>query len=145
MLTCHRFYFPPTFDNKHNDQGEASKKAFWIKHYDYGGTLLFSIGFVIFLLGLSWGGSVYPWTSGKVIGFIIGGLAILVVFVLYEIYMPLKAPFIPMHLFRNRGWGHRFDLVRHWCRRVLCLCCHFTNASSCALRKRRLDLSWLAW
>lgn len=98
------WYFPPTFDLKHKDQGEASKKAFWIKHYDYVGTLLFSAGFVIFLIGLNWGGSVYPWKSGRVIGFIVGGFAILVVFVLYEIYMPLKAPFMPMHLFKNVGW-----------------------------------------
>jgi MFS family permease len=98
------FYFPPTFEYKHKDQGDASKKLFWIKHYDYVGTLLFAAGFVIFLLGLNWGGSVYPWTSGKVIGFIVGGFAILVVFVLYECYMPLKAPFVPMHLFKNQGW-----------------------------------------
>ena len=26
------------------------------------------------------------------------------IFVLYECYMPLKAAFVPMHLFRNRGW-----------------------------------------
>ena len=97
------FYFPPTFDVKHKDQGDASRKSFWIKHYDYVGTLLFSVGFVMFLLGLNWGGSVYPWTSGKVIGFIVGGFAILVVFVLYEIYMPLKAPFVPMYLFKNIG------------------------------------------
>lgn len=95
-LIVRRFYFPPTFENKHKDQGDASTKSFWIKHYDYVGTLLFSIGFVIFLLGLNWGGSVYPWESGKVIGFIVGGFAILVVFALYEIYMPLKAPFMPM-------------------------------------------------
>ncbi|KAK4565373.1 hypothetical protein LTR86_003990 [Recurvomyces mirabilis] len=98
------FYFPPTFDMKHKDQGTASKKAFWIKNYDYVGTILFTIGFVMFLIGLNWGGSVYPWTSGKVIGMIVGGFAVLVGFVLYEIYMPLKAPFMPMHLFRNVGW-----------------------------------------
>jgi hypothetical protein len=103
-LTYGRFYFPPTFENKHKDQGDASKKSFWVKHYDYVGTVLFSAGFVIFLIGLNWGGSVYPWQSGKVIGFIVGGFAILVIFVLYEIYMPLKAPFMPMHLFKNRGW-----------------------------------------
>lgn len=79
------FYYPPTFDIKHKDQGDASKKMFWIKNYDYGGTLLFTAGFVIFLLGLNWGGAVYPWTSGRVIGFIVGGFAILVVFVLYEV------------------------------------------------------------
>jgi hypothetical protein len=98
------FYFPPTFENKHKDLGDASKRAFWIKHYDYVGTLLFAAGFIIFLLGLSWGGGAYPWASGRVIGFLVGGFFILVIFVLYEIYMPLKAPFVPMHLFKNQGW-----------------------------------------
>ena len=50
------FYFPPTFDMKHKDQGNASKKAFWIRHYDYVGTLLFTVGFVAFLIGLNWVG-----------------------------------------------------------------------------------------
>lgn len=56
------------------------------------------------LLGLNWGGSVYPWKSGMVIGFIVGGFALLVVFGLYETYMPLRAPFMPVHLFKNQGW-----------------------------------------
>ncbi|KAK5709650.1 hypothetical protein LTR17_019586 [Elasticomyces elasticus] len=98
------FYYPPNFRNLHVDQGDKSKKAFWIRHYDYVGTVLFAAGFVMFTIGLNSGGSVYPWISGRVIGMIVGGFAVLVVFVLYEIYMPLKAPFMPMHLFKNVGW-----------------------------------------
>ena len=49
------FYPPPKFEEKHR----RGSKAYWVKHFDYVGTLLFSAGFVIFLFGISSGGSVY--------------------------------------------------------------------------------------
>jgi hypothetical protein len=77
---------------------------YWIKHFDYVGTLLFTAGFVVFLLGLSWGGSLYAWKSAPVLSAILGGFATLVVFVLWECYGPLKEPLIPMHLFKSFRW-----------------------------------------
>ena len=52
------FYFPPSFHKLHRD--DVDSKVYWIKHFDYVGTLLFAAGFVVFLLGLSWGGQLYP-------------------------------------------------------------------------------------
>lgn len=52
------FYFPPTFHQKHKRDNDSV--VHWIKNFDYVGTFLFASGFVVFLLGLSWGGSVYP-------------------------------------------------------------------------------------
>lgn len=44
------------------------------------------------------------WKSAHVIASIVVGLLALVAFVLYEVYMPLGEPYIPMHLFRNKDW-----------------------------------------
>ena len=71
---------------------------------DYIGTFLFSSGIVVFLLGLSWGGSVYPWKSAAVICAILLGALTLAVFVVYEIYVP-KQPLITMRLFMNGQWS----------------------------------------
>lgn len=51
------FYFPPTFDDKHKND-ENRSKMYWLKHFDWIGTFLFAAGFIVFLMGLSWGGSV---------------------------------------------------------------------------------------
>jgi len=94
------FYFPPSFREKHG----SDRIIKWIKRYDYIGTALFVAGIVLFLMGLTWGGSVYPWKSAHVIATIVVGAVTLVVFGLYESLMPLSEPFIPVKLFKNGGW-----------------------------------------
>ncbi|KAH7077475.1 fungal trichothecene efflux pump [Paraphoma chrysanthemicola] len=93
------FYHPPTFAMKN-----SRTKMQVVKDFDYVGFVLFSGGLTTFLLGLSWGGQVYPWKSPHVIASLVVGGVVLVAFVLYECYMPLKDPLVPMHLFRNLGW-----------------------------------------
>jgi MFS family permease len=97
------FYFPPTFEDKHKTD-ENRSKMYWLKNFDWFGTLLFAAGFIVFLMGLSWGGAVYPWKSAAVISAIVLGFATMVAFVLYECYAPIKEPLIPMHLFKNGPW-----------------------------------------
>ncbi|KAF2101751.1 MFS general substrate transporter [Rhizodiscina lignyota] len=94
------FYHPPTFVMKHGH----GRKLKYIKEFDYIGTALATLGLLLFLMGLSWGGSLYPWKSAHVIACIIIGFLLLVAFFLYEAYMPLKEPLLPMHLMKNRGW-----------------------------------------
>lgn len=74
-----------------------------IKSFDWVGLVLFVGGLLIFLIGLSWGGSVHPWRSAQVIALIVCGGCVLIVFVIYECFAPLKEPLIPMHLFRITG------------------------------------------
>lgn len=50
---------------------------------DFGGIVLFSGGLILFLLGLSWGGGLYPWNSAHVIATIVVGIVTLIAFVLY--------------------------------------------------------------
>jgi MFS family permease len=96
------FYFPPSFKKKHGS--DINSKMYWIKNFDYVGTLLFAAGSVIFLLGISWGGSVYPWKSAAVITSITGGALTLLIFGLWEAYAPLKEPLMPAHLFKSVPW-----------------------------------------
>jgi len=77
----------------------------YIKDFDYLGAFLLILGMLLFLMGISWGGALHPWKSAHVISTIVIGFLLLVAFVLYEIYMPLKEPLVPMELFKNRTWN----------------------------------------
>jgi hypothetical protein len=55
-------------------------------------------------MGLSWGGSYYPWHSAHVIATIVVGFSALIAFVLYECFAPLKEPLVPMKLFLSVPW-----------------------------------------
>jgi Fungal trichothecene efflux pump (TRI12) len=75
-----------------------------IQNFDFIGLILLVGGLLIFLMGISWGGSYYPWKSVHVITTIVVGFVTLIVFVLYEALVPLKEPLVPMHLFTNIPW-----------------------------------------
>jgi MFS family permease len=92
-------YFPPTFNMKH--PGERLKD--YVTTFDYVGLFLFVGGLLIFLLGLSWGGSLHPWNSASVIATIVIGGVALIVFVAWEAKFA-KEPLMPIKLFRNLRW-----------------------------------------
>jgi MFS family permease len=94
-------YFPPTFS-------QLTSNASWrseLKKFDYGGFVLYSGGLVLVLLGLSWGGSAYPWHSGHVISSLVVGFIALIAFVIYEMYMPLEQALVPMSLFKITNYS----------------------------------------
>ena len=95
------FYFPPSFKMKH---GENASLIRYIKDFDYVGTVLYTGSLLVLMMGLNWGGGVYPWKSANVIGSIVAGFVGLVVFVLWETFAKLKEPLVPMHLFKNGSW-----------------------------------------
>lgn len=82
----------------------SGRKLEFLKHFDYIGTLMITLGLLLFLMGISWGGVLYPWKSGHVIGSIVAGALLIIGFCFYEAYMPLKEPLLPMYLFKNTGW-----------------------------------------
>jgi hypothetical protein len=94
------FYHPPTFNMKYKNRSKMQV----FKDFDFIGCLLFTAGLLLFVMGLSWGGALYAWKSGHVVGTILVGGLCLVAFFLWEIYMPLKEPLVPMHLFKNGAW-----------------------------------------
>lgn len=70
------FYHPPIFEQLHT---RASKRKV-LKDLDYVGILLFVAGLVLFLIGLSWGGQLYPWKSAHTLSTLLVGLALIVGF-----------------------------------------------------------------
>lgn len=90
------FYFPPSFTQLH-----GKKVNTWdeVKKIDFIGVFLLVAGLTLFLLGVSFGGQAFPWTSPTTLGLLISGGITLVVFVLYEIYGGTERPIIPMHFF----------------------------------------------
>lgn len=53
----HFSYYPPSFAEKY---AHRKTKMQVLKDFDYVGVVLFTGGLLIFLMGLSWGGSLYP-------------------------------------------------------------------------------------
>jgi hypothetical protein len=70
------FYHPPVFEQLHT---RTSKRKV-LKELDYLGMLLFVAGLVLFLIGLSWGGQLYPWKSARSLSTLLVGLALIVGF-----------------------------------------------------------------
>lgn len=70
---------------------------------DIGGAVLIVLAIVPALLGLSWGGNQYEWSSPQVTGALVMGGVMAIVFVLYE--TRVTDPILPLAVFRNRIVG----------------------------------------
>jgi len=92
-LVC---YFPPNF---HMINSELTK---WqeVKRVDYGGLFLYFSGLILVLLGFTWAQGIYGWNSAHVIASLVVGSLVLVAFGIYETYVPLKQPLLPVKLFK---------------------------------------------
>jgi len=66
---------------------------------DYLGIVFVSLGAAGLTLGLSWGGSQYPWGSATIIGLFVGSVISLVIFVVVE--SRAVDPILPLRLFRS--------------------------------------------
>lgn len=105
LLCWAAFYHPPSWGElAAKEFGESRDKKSTLRNIDYGGLFLLSSGLLLFLLGISWGGSLYPWRSAAVLCTMILGGVILVGFVFYEWHCPTPQPLVPLGMFRNTGW-----------------------------------------
>jgi MFS family permease len=93
------FYHPPTFKTKHASDGKT--KAQLLKEFDWIGLFLFISGCALFIVGVNWGGTVYPWKSAGTLAPIIVGFFTLVALGVYETHGNLKNPILAPHLFRQ--------------------------------------------
>ena len=75
-----------------------------IKKFDYIGLFLFTGGLLLFLIGLNWEGSLYPWTSVHVVSTITIGAPTIVAFLCWETFAKVEEPLIPIRLFANLPW-----------------------------------------
>lgn len=92
------FYHPPSFAERQAEHGKSRRQL--LQEFDWGGLFLFLSGCTLFIVGVSWGGTLYPWTSATTLCPIIIGFMTLVGLGFYEAYAPLKEPLFPPRLFR---------------------------------------------
>ncbi|KAM0327090.1 hypothetical protein ACHAQA_006217 [Verticillium albo-atrum] len=104
IVLLYLFYHPPTFDLLH----ERKTKRQLMKELDYLGIFLWTAGLTLLLMGVSWGGNMYPWKSAPTISSLLLGVGLLTALFFWEGYADLKYPAIPVKFFLNRGW---FSLV----------------------------------
>jgi MFS family permease len=90
------YYFPP----KH-PRGLPFDQA--LKQLDYGGAILFIVATTLTLTGIVYT-TTLPSSDPKVIGTLVAGLGLMVVFALYESFAKLKQPLTPTRVF-TRGHG----------------------------------------
>ncbi|KAH7115271.1 fungal trichothecene efflux pump [Dendryphion nanum] len=92
------FYHPPSFAEKQAEHGKSKRQL--MREFDWLGLFLFIAGCTLFIVGVNWGGSMYPWTSAATLAPLIIGFLMLIVLGFYEAYGNLKEPLFPPRLFR---------------------------------------------
>jgi len=86
------FYHPPP---RVNSLGMSRKQI--LAEIDYIGGFLSVAGFLLFMMGMQWGGYQYPWSSAHVLAPLILGAVMIVAFVFWEAY-GAKHPMFPKRL-----------------------------------------------
>lgn len=66
---------------------------------DYLGSLFLTATITLILLGFSWAGTKYNWSSNEIIGLFTGSIISLIIFILVE--RKTKSPILPLFLFKN--------------------------------------------
>ncbi|KAI1654007.1 MFS general substrate transporter [Daldinia decipiens] len=72
-----------------------------LKAVDFLGIILTLAGVTVLMLGLTWGGSEYPWGSAAVITTLILGFVLCVAFILWQWRGP-RYPLVPLHIFKSK-------------------------------------------
>jgi MFS family permease len=93
------FYHPPAFKTKHSDDGKSV--GILLKEFDWIGLFMFVVGCTLFILGVSWGGSLHPWKSAATLAPIVIGFMTLVALGFYERYGNVKEPLLPPRMFKQ--------------------------------------------
>ncbi|KAK1997770.1 fungal trichothecene efflux pump [Colletotrichum falcatum] len=100
IILLYLFYHPPTFDLLH----ERKTKRELLKELDYVGIFLWTAGLTLLLMGVSWGGVMFPWDSVATISTLAIGTALLAALFCWEAFADLKYPAVPVRFFANRGF-----------------------------------------
>lgn len=73
-----------------------------LKRIDYVGAFLSIGGVTLFLVGLQAGGYPDPWTAGRVLGPLISGIVLLILFPIWEAFGPHEFPMVPASIFSGQ-------------------------------------------
>ncbi len=76
----------------------TGKNAF--KRIDWIGAFTSATATILLLLGLTWGGTTYPWASWQVIGSLGGAVVLYIAFIITE--LNVSDPILPLDLFKNQ-------------------------------------------
>jgi MFS family permease len=71
-----------------------------LRRLDWVGMILFVIGITILVLPLSWAGALYPWVSWRTLLPLLLGVAVLIIFTIYEAYP--ATPIVPYRIFSSK-------------------------------------------
>jgi EmrB/QacA subfamily drug resistance transporter len=71
-----------------------------IRRIDFAGALTAAGATICLLLGLTWGGTTYPWSDIHTVGILAAAGALFVAFIIVEIFA--REPILPLKLFRNQ-------------------------------------------
>ncbi|KAK7402700.1 hypothetical protein QQX98_011564 [Neonectria punicea] len=93
------FYHPPSFRTKH--ASSTRTKSDLLKSFDWIGLAMFITGCTLFIIGVNWGGTLYPWKSAATLAPIVLGLLLLVGLGFYEAYGNIEEPLLPARLFKE--------------------------------------------
>ena len=99
LIFLYFFYDPPQFSTKHRLDG--STKLQLLRKFDWFGLFLFTAGCTLFIVGVGWGGSLFPWISATSITPIIVGFLTLVALGFWERYGKLDEPLLPPRMFKQ--------------------------------------------
>lgn len=100
MVLYQFLYHPPTFEQLHVGKTRMQQT----KELDWVGIFLYVAGCVLFLVGLSWGGTSYPWKSAEVLCTLIIGIFTVAGFFVYEGFFCRVQPLMPPRVFKNLGF-----------------------------------------
>lgn len=79
---------------------------------DLEGTVVFMVSVICLLLALQWGGTKYPWSSGRIIALLVIAILLGIVFVAIQIWKKERAT-VPPRIFMNRNV---------WAAAIFCAC-----------------------
>ncbi|KAF7330813.1 MFS domain-containing protein [Mycena venus] len=97
-LTGIAFILVSGFLSVRHPEGSLRSK---LAQVDWVGNAIVIVGSGLAIIGMTWGGIRYPWSSAEVLAPLIIGLALLVVFAIYEAKVPQK-PTVPRDIVSNR-------------------------------------------
>ncbi|MCJ1442569.1 MAG: hypothetical protein MMC23_003065 [Stictis urceolatum] len=94
---------------------QGKKLPLWqtLKRLDLIGTFTFVPSILCLLIALQWGGTQYPWSSGRIIALLTVFAALLAAFVISQILQKDENATIPKHFARNRNMS--FGLLFTFC------------------------------
>ena len=97
------FFFKPAIEPSKLNAGLTWRQR--LAQFDVLGTLFFLPGVICVLIALEWGGSTYPWSSGRIIALLVVFGVCMIAFVAIQVLMPETATVSPSLIKQRSVWA----------------------------------------